>query len=467
MGAFSELLAVVLAAHSVAAHDFDVLRHLGGNGQWFRGPEVTGISSETPSGCTVDLAASFSRHGSRYPDRGAYNGWANLSARIQEGQLSVHDKSLSFLSSWKPVLKFPDQQIAQLSTTGYKELYDMGATTRLQYPDLYDYNTDFTVWANYYSSSPRVRDSARLFARGFLGPNATELGSIYALNASDPRSWLNSLAPSDLCPAYADNGGSPQTDTWANIYLPPIRKRLNKLIKGSFQFTQDDISSIPYLCGFETQITGTKSPWCSIFTESEMLQYEYAQDLRYWYGTGLGTDIEKYLMLPVLGGLIQRFVDGPNATYTDADGTTFVPPKIITSFSNDGQINQLAAAIGVFDNEPQLPANKVLRERLFKASNFCTMRGTISFERLSCSSRGGPYVRVKLNDVVYPVASCQTGPGRSCPLKDYQSLVQKKISHAGNFAAICNITDPAVPRDQKSAPFFTNTTLPFATLLKP
>jgi acid phosphatase len=434
------------------------------------GPEVTGISSEVPAGCTVDLFASLSRHGSRYPDTGAYNGWANLSSRIQEAKdLKITDSKLKFISKWKPVLEAPEKQIAQVSVTGYKELYDMGATYRLRYSHLYDYNTPLTLWSNYYKSSPRVRDSTRLFARGFLGPNATDLGTIYALNASDPRSFMNSLAPSDLCPAYSDNGGSPYKEQWDSIYLPPIQKRLNKDIKGSFQLTQSDTESIPYLCGFETQITGRTSPWCSIFKESEILQYEYAQDLRYWYGTGLGTDVEKYMMVPVLDGLVQRFIDGPNASYTNEGGEKFTPPKVMVSFSNDGQINQLVAALGVFDNQKALPATRIPNDRLFRASNYVRMRGTVAFERLSCArgARDDAYIRVILNDVVYPVVGCKDGPGSSCSLDQYQKIVRKKLKEAGDFGKLCNVTDASVPSNRNSVMFFTNPSLPWASVIKP
>lgn len=189
---------------------------------------MTGISSEVPVGCKVELAAFFSRHGSRYPDNGAYNQWTDLHSRIQAASdFPVNDKRLEFLQTWKPVLSDPSNQIGQLSTTGYKELTEMGATWRLRYPDLHDYNTPFTMWVNYYKSGPHVRDSACMFAHGFLGPNATALGTIYALNGSDPASWMNSLATSDLCEAYNDEGGSPYKDIWDNIYFPPIHSRLN------------------------------------------------------------------------------------------------------------------------------------------------------------------------------------------------------------------------------------------------
>jgi acid phosphatase len=444
------------------------------------GPEITSIPSSTPANCKVDLVASFSRHGSRYPDQGAYNQWTDLSSRIQKaGRLTIKDSKLSFISTWKPVLTDPAAQIAQISSTGYRELYDMGATYRLRYADLYDYNTPFTLWANYYSGSPRVRDSARLFARGFLGPNATDLGTVHALNASAPQSFMNSLAPSDLCPAYADNSGSPYSGTWANIYLPPIVRRLNAQIRGEFNFTQSDVSIIPYLCGFESQITGQKSPWCSLFSTQEILQYEYAQDLRYWYGTGLGTDIEKYLMLPVLSAVVKRFVDGPDAVYADPKtGEGFKPPKVMVGFSNDGQINQLLAMLGVFDKQKSLPATRIATDRLFRSSNLVRMRGTVAFERLSCAAPGHghsqnsppsneTYMRILLNDVVYPVVGCQNGPGSSCPLAQYQKLVQKKMGEAGDFKKLCNVTDPAVPEGRKTATFFENPDVDFATVLRP
>ncbi|KAJ4347154.1 uncharacterized protein N0V89_011092 [Didymosphaeria variabile] len=574
------LVAATAVAH-VTADDFNVLQHLGGNGQWFPGPEVTGISSEVPEGCKVDLAAFFSRHGSRYPDNGAYNEWVALQNHIQESPFTVSDEKLEFLKNWKPVLSNPSAQIAQISPTGYKELTEMGATWRLRYSDLYEYNTPFTMWSNYYNSSPRVRDSARMFVHGFLGPNATELGTIFALNSSDPASWMNSLAPSDLCPAYKDQGGSPYIDQWQAIYLPPIVARLNAEIKGNFTFTQQEVSIIPYLCGFETQITGQRSPFCNIFTDEEILQYEYAQDLRYWYGTGLGTDIEKLQMLPTLGMLVRRFVDGPNKTYT-LRNSTFQAPNVIASFSNDGQITQLIAASGVFDNEPQLPGNRTLPNRKFRASRLTPMRGTIAFERLVCSGSGsspnastsavpsypsgsstgtapistpganetssapvygtgsssgsaaatsgssvqgyahghGPssvaapasssvhgyahghapssavhstptvapgyatgdaphkrdnstnpapsstYIRIILNDVVYPVANCNDGPGSSCPLSQYQKLVKDKLAKAGSFTKFCNTTNAAFSGEPQSN-FFMDNTLSFANVVKP
>lgn len=429
---------------------------------------MNNISPEPPEGCSVDMVAFTSRHSSRYPDPGTYQQWVMLQSKIQNASFAAHG-ALSFIPAWKPALRNPDQEISQISIGGYKELYDMGVTYRLRYPDLYSDNDPFYVWANQYQTNqPRVIDSARLFVRGFAGPNATAIGSVYVLNNTDPRSLAKSLAPSDLCPAFMDSSGGSNATEWSNIYLPPIAKRINTLTtpKDAVNFTASDVSNFPVLCGYETQITGRTSPWCNTLTESELKQFEYAQDIRYYYGTGPGALKNDTFMLPILAAIVQRFTDGPKKTYTSSDGTTFTPPPIIGTFTNDGQINQLASTIGVFDDQAPLPANHIPPRQKYIASRYVTMRGTVGFERLTCKEK--QYVRTLLNDAVYPVVGCDSGPGRSCPLNQYAQIVAEKQKNAGDFVDVCFgsaahagvntsgkttfLTDLALPWERKVTP---------------
>jgi hypothetical protein len=46
------------------------------------GPNIHGISSDVPEGCTVEQAAYVVRHGSRYPDGGAYQEWVALYNKV-------------------------------------------------------------------------------------------------------------------------------------------------------------------------------------------------------------------------------------------------------------------------------------------------------------------------------------------------------------------------------------------------
>jgi acid phosphatase len=58
------------------------LQRLGANSPYFSGPNVFGISTDVPAQCVVDQAAYVLRHGSRYPDEGAYNGWKDFETRV-------------------------------------------------------------------------------------------------------------------------------------------------------------------------------------------------------------------------------------------------------------------------------------------------------------------------------------------------------------------------------------------------
>ncbi|CAE6488985.1 unnamed protein product [Rhizoctonia solani] len=418
------VLGLSLVTSVVAAAPFNPLQWLGANGQWY--PDISGVSQELPDGCAVDQVAIVSRHGSRYPDPGAYNEWTSLEVKVKNG---VFSGPLEFLNDWHPVLTHPSDQIAQLSITGYLETYAMGTQTRLRYPHLYADNTPFVVWAN---NAQRTTDSARLFARGFGGPNATTLGTVYV------------------------------TAIWDSIYLPPILKRLQKYIKG-VNITTSDISIMPYLCGFETQITGKLSPFCDIFTESEFKQYEYRQDLRYYYGTGPGTHLPSTLMLPYLNATATLFLNGPGYTYS----TGFTPPPIIVSYTHDNQLNEIATAIGVFNTTGPLPPNKIQNNRLFISSRINPMAGRIAFERMACTSKKpGIYVRIRVNDAVYPMSECQSGPGKTCPLAQFGQVIKAKVDKAGDFMTRCGLS-PNQTISEGQTTIFWDTKLPWITTVQP
>lgn len=54
----------------------------------------------------------------------------------------------------------------------------------------------------------------------------------------------------------------------------------------AFNFTQSDIFGMQLLCGYEYNVRGS-SPFCSteLFSTTEWTQFEYAQDLMYFYNS--------------------------------------------------------------------------------------------------------------------------------------------------------------------------------------
>lgn len=274
---------------------------------------------------------------------------------------------------------------------------------------------------------------------------------------------------------------------------------------------------MPYLCGFESQITGRLSPWCNVFTDHELRQYSYAQDLRYYYGLGPGTDLEQTMMTPYLNSLVGLLADGPGQNGTAADGGSFKVPDLLVTFINDGQLVELITATGLFDDEPALSGEEITPSR-FVASHFVTMRGTIAFERLNCaveekpaavprglvsraqyayahqgngtnnatstgsgsgsgpstgssgSSTNATYIRIKLNDAVYTLPSCQDGPGKSCLLSEYVEFLSARYAAEGSWTENCNATAAAggaPPTTVLGASFYTDLASPWLQELPP
>jgi acid phosphatase len=236
-----------------------------------------------------------------------------------------------------------------------------GAELRTRYPGWYKPNDPFRVWSNDYQ---RTVDSARLFARGYMGPNATAFGSVYPINASDPSAVANSLATSDSCPTYDDQSGSAQTRVWDSIYLPPIQARLQAFIQGDFNLTGSEVALFAYLCGFESQITRRESPFCSILTPEEILQYEYRQDLRYYYGTGPGGYNNGSVQLPVIQGIVDLLASGPETAIIEPDGASSMVGPLVVAFTHDNQINQMLSRLGVFDGQPPLAPDSLNSSRV-------------------------------------------------------------------------------------------------------
>ena len=307
-----------------------------------------------------------------------------------------------------------------------------------------------------------------------------------------PEALGNSLGPSDMCPNFEDTSGANQTAEWTGVFVPPIKARLQSLIDGNLTLSDDDVTRIPYLCGFESQITGVLSPWCGVFTDAELRDYEYLNDLRYYYGVGPGSGLPATMMTPFLDSLVGLLQKGPNVTGKAVDGSSFRVPKLLMAFLNDGQLNELVAASGVLDKQKPLSSTRRDDGRQYMVSRYSTMRGTIAFEKLRCEAKTGgssngdgpgsyksshqpqnttsdaaTYIRIRLNDAVYPVPSCRSGPGSSCPLDDYVSRVQKKYADQGDWLKNCNVTLEGAPTKVQGASFFTDLSSPFLQRIDP
>ena len=90
-----------------------------------------------------------------------------------------------------------------------------------------------------------------------------------------------------ICDAFTKESGKPHAQQWLETWGPAVLDRLNTHAPG-WNFELNDVIAMFMLCGYETVISGAKtpsSPFCSanLFSHEEFRAFGYHQDLLYHY----------------------------------------------------------------------------------------------------------------------------------------------------------------------------------------
>jgi acid phosphatase len=111
----------------------------------------------------------------------------------------------------------------------------------------------------------------------------------------------------------------------------------------------------------------------------------------------------------------------------------------------------MLAALGIFEDDQDLPVDKIMSDRKWKTSQITPMGGRIIFERLSCVSKSNSsekeiFVRFNVNDGIVPLDRCSGGPGGSCLLSSFLGHVKRRREIAGDFRGTCGLAKDAPDR---------------------
>ncbi|KAG6917500.1 hypothetical protein DXG01_002364 [Tephrocybe rancida] len=367
-------LSAVLVGAAVAG-SFDPLQHSGPASPYFDAPSQSGIASSTPSNCKVDQAAYILRHGSRYPEPGSFAGWQSLFAKFQNATYTAKGP-LAFIASWVPPVDDPPHQPLFLTSTGAAESFDLGVNLRKRA-----------------ASQQRCVDTAAYFVRGYLSQGnylttpTLNRGNIITLPDSVDFTFANSLTPSAACPAYnAGSTGSTASNNYRLLYQTKIAERLNRFLDG-LTLVASDIGVMQDLCGFQAEVNGD-TRFCDVF--EEWLNYEYAHDLNYYYGSGPGNPIAAATGFPWVKAISDLFSAGPGNT---VNGGTLTPPPLIMGFTHDNNLPPIVSALGLWNTSSSrdvypLSLTKPNTARNFRSSYLVAFRGYVALERLACTRNG-------------------------------------------------------------------------------
>ncbi|TBU31476.1 phosphoglycerate mutase-like protein [Dichomitus squalens] len=455
------LLTLVTAVH---CRRFNPLHHSGAASPFFDAPAQFGVSPSTPSQCAVDQVAYIVRHGSRYPEPGSFAGWQALFSKLQNATYTARGP-LAFLPSWVPPVDDIPHEPFFLSSTGAQEAFQLGVELR----KLYRFTKggdNFTVWS---AGQQRVVDTATYFTLGYLSQGNylsaqnENRGHVVTMPDSVNFTFADSLTPSAACPAYSSGDTSVKATVFRRTNQGNIAKRLNQFLDG-LTLNATDIGVMQDLCGFQAEVSGD-TRFCDIFQDSEWLDYEYAHDLNYYYGSGPGNPFSATVGYPWLKAIADLFSSGPNTTSL---GGNFVPPPLIMGFTHDNNLPPIVSALGVWNTSSfpgvyPLSTSHADPRRNFRSSFLVSFRGYVALERLSCDPHDPPrsvqhtsgkvvlgpgtspgaqkYVRLKINNAVVPLPGCAGGPGSSCSLASFQNYVASRAAVAGDFVQRCGLQD--------------------------
>ncbi|RDX50864.1 phosphoglycerate mutase-like protein [Lentinus brumalis] len=443
-------------------YQFNVLEHLAGIAPYFDSPGVN-LDPSPPDGCTVSKATYIVRHSNIYANDFDYETYLQpfLSklANYTDKTAFTQSPDLAFLANYTSPITNETEQIEKMTPSGGDAAAAFAGVIKQLYPNLIN-STDaqagaFRLWA---ASASRDVDTANAFIGG-LGNNAT----LVVVNEGEEDS-ANSLTPHISCPAFDASMGSVQSGAWVDKYTASLIARFNQVAPG-FNFTDTDIYGMQELCGYDAVIRNS-TEFCNAFTAEEWLDFEYANDLMYFYSIGYGNPIAPQLGMPWVRSALDILSSNDTSTFNQSLYISFThreePPLIMTAlnlFNNSAYYPNL-------DVNTTMPTDRINYAREWKTSDILPFLGHVGIERLQCANAtidsgsnsttsddgaesvwdNGAYVRVLVNGSPIPIPECQDGPGDSCALGSFADYIQQRVALYGDFVGACGINDTVANR---------------------
>ena len=91
---------------------------------------------------------------------------------------------------------------------------------------------------------------------------------------------------------------------------------------------------------------------------------------------------------------------------------------------------------------------RVILERLAcPASQNCWSNAPFYPNHVYCDPvRDDYFVRINVNDGIMALPGCESGPGRSCPLDEFEERIKRRGEELGDFRNVCGLGNDAKDR---------------------
>lgn len=413
--------------HKIGTQEY-LFPYLAGMGPYFSFPGNYGIPTTAPEGCQLSQVQVIARHGERYPTTSKaqklFNTWYKFSNYTREfnGSLSFLNDDYTFfiqdLSNIEQETTFKNSLDVLNPYTGEMDSKKHAREFLDEYSELLENTTSLPIFT---TSSRRVHDTAQYFIDALGEQYNVTLETV----SEELSAGANTISAGNSCPGWDGSANSNITDSFSSEYLKDISSRLNKENTG-LNLTVSDAYILFNWCAFEINIKGY-SYMCDIFTQEELINYAYYDDLTSYYQDGPGYD----MIYDVGSNLF-------NASVKLLKQSDELDLKAWISFTHDTDIVNLMTTIGLFDNGKKLDPSYVPFRDLVYHKSWQTPQGARLYtQKYQCSNES--YVRYVLNDVVIPLETCSSGPGFSCPVDDFYDYAADRMKGRDFFKA-CDVS---------------------------
>ncbi|KAA8916180.1 hypothetical protein TRICI_001671 [Trichomonascus ciferrii] len=394
-------------------------RLFGGNGPYAT-HELMGIDPSVPGGCQVEQVVMLSRHAGRYPVSFQSSQYERTIRKIQHmRQLSG---PLEFIKTYQMFMNSSDQ--GQLTSTGpfngALQARMLGEQFRSKYSSLW-YSNSTTKLNLLASKSDRVIETCELFAKGFF---ANDTSKFTVVQIPEIGGGVNSLTPEYSCihrydllsamfkgQEFLDSSFQHIVDRFKN-YTQPLALPLDS----------NDIVSLMSLCPFELS-TKARSQFCNLFDDEDWKAFDYYNSLIQYYSFGPNTNASRAAGSVFTNATLALLKQGPEEM-----------GPLYFNFAHDIDVIAALGSLGLFLPDSDLPTDHTPIENPFQLGQLTPMLAHLVFERISCQNSPTPYIRLLINDAPIPVPKCQSGPGRTCPISDFENYVNQ---HFTSFQDVC------------------------------
>jgi len=369
-----------------------------------------------------------SRHGTRWPSAEDIPEFSELSGirdhvisnyNANKGTLCSQD--IENLRAWSFSMS-PDQG-DMLTVQGREDLFLLGRRLRSYFPDLLNtsYSSDKLLFRH--TNTSRTKESAEYFARGMLGLNYDDPSPSLPPPIADDRL----IYPYNNCPAWDTLGSEAkkeQAKFGKSSYINYVQYRVSQRLGFDYNLTLANLKNIYDGCRYQKawNVTGV-SPWCAAFSKEDLEVMEYNEDVKYFYKSGPGQNMNLRLSCPLAKDMFDKF----SAVESQPQGSH---PIGSFYFSHATMIDMLSARLGLTEDSLPLTADNFPEQsrRQFHTSHIIPFAGNVLAVLYNCS-RGEP-----LQIIFYQAEDIVRYPGCSVGLCEWNYIKQRFASFTQDSA---------------------------------